>query len=112
MEFRSKTFINTVIQYKPSTDVAATKDGKELGPAAFHAFTEDFWLPQENTSVSQKYPHKYENGLSGWESESGFPVSSDGCMDEGQPYCYKLLQDLKKHIFTLGQKPKLIISYW
>ena len=64
MESPSKTFINTIMQYKPSTDVAATKYGKEMEPVAFHAFTEYFRLHHENTSVSQtglnvnaEFPH-------------------------------------------------------
>ena len=40
------------MQYKPSTDVAATKYGKEMEPVVFHAFTEYFLLHHENTSVS------------------------------------------------------------
>ena len=92
------------MQYKPSTDVAATKYGKEIEPVAFHTFTEYFRLHHENTGVSQtslnvnaafshlgaspdgvvscschrkdlleiKRPHKYRNGLSGWNSDSGF----------------------------------------
>ena len=49
----SKTFINTAMQYKQSTDTAATKYGKDMESVAFHAFTEFFRLQHENTSVSQ-----------------------------------------------------------
>ena len=42
VESPSKTFIDTDMQYKPSTDVVATKYGKEMEPIAFHAFTEYF----------------------------------------------------------------------
>ena len=52
------------MQYKPSTDVAVTKYGKEIEPVAFHAFTEYFRSDHENTSVSQtglnvnaEFPH-------------------------------------------------------
>ena len=41
------------MQYKPSTDVAATKYGKEIEPVAFHTFTEYFRLHHENAGVSQ-----------------------------------------------------------
>ena len=64
MESPSKTFINTIMQYKPPTDVTATKYGKEMEPVAFHAFTEYFRLHHENTSVFQtglnanaEFPH-------------------------------------------------------
>ena len=64
VESPSKTFIDTIMQCKPSTDVAASKYGKEMEPVAFHAFTEYFRLHHENTSVSQtglnviaEFPH-------------------------------------------------------
>ena len=41
-------------------------------------------------SFGDECPHKYRNGLSGWDADPGFPVSSDGCMDEGHPYYYQL----------------------
>ena len=53
MESPSKTFINTIMQYKPPTNVAATKYGKEMEPVAVHAFAEYFRLHRENASVSQ-----------------------------------------------------------
>ena len=143
VESPSKTFINTIMQYKPSTDVAATKYGKEMEPVAFHAFTEYFRLHHENTSVSQtglnvnaefphlgaspdgvvscschgkalleiKCPHKYRNGLSGWDSDPGFPVSPDGCMDEGHPYYYQLQHQMlvtgfEKNYFYIWTKAK------
>ena len=28
--------------------------------------------------------------MSGWDSDPGFPVTSDGCMDGGHPYYYQL----------------------
>ena len=118
----SKTFINTVIQYKPSTDVAATKYGKKMEPVAFHASTEYLRLRHENASVFQtvlnvnaefphsratpdgtvscschgkalleiKFPHKYRNGLSGWDSDPGFSVYSNGYLDEVHSYYYQL----------------------
>ena len=52
VESPSKTFINTVMQYKPPTNVAATKYGKEMEPVAFHAFTKYFRLLDTNISVS------------------------------------------------------------
>ena len=42
VESRFKTFINTVMQYKQSTDIAVTKYGNDMEPVAFHAFTEYF----------------------------------------------------------------------
>ena len=145
MESPSRTFINTIMQYKPSTNVAATNYGKEMEPVAFHAFAEYFRLHHENTTVSQtglnvnaefphlgtspdrvvscschgkvlleiKCPHKYKNELSGWDLDPGFPVSSNGCIDEGHPYYYQLQHQMlvtgfEKIIFTFGQKPKLI----
>ena len=63
VESPSKTFINTIMQYKPSTDVAATKYGKEMEPVAFHAFIEYFRLNHKNTvsqtglNVNAKFPH-------------------------------------------------------
>ena len=63
-----------------------------------------------------KCPHKYRNGLSGWDSDPGFHVSSDGCMDEGHPYYGQLQHQVlvtgfEKIIFTFGQIPKLITLY-
>ena len=136
MEFPSTIFINTIRQYKPSSDVAATKYGKEMEFVAFHAFTEYFRLHHENTTVSQtglnvnaEFPHlgasldgvvsclchgkalleikcfrKCRNGLSRWDSDPGFPVSTDGCIGEGHLYYYQLQHQMlvtgfKKYIF-------------
>ena len=44
VESPSKTFINTIMQYTPSTDVAASKYWTKMEPVAFHAFTEYFRL--------------------------------------------------------------------
>ena len=52
VESPSKTFINTVMEYKPPTNVAATKYGKEMEPVAFHAFTKYFRIHDKTTSVS------------------------------------------------------------
>ena len=38
------SFINTIMQYTPSTDVVASKYGTKMEPVAFHAFTEYFRL--------------------------------------------------------------------
>ena len=139
VESPSKTFINTIMQCKSSTAVAATKYGKEMEPVVFHAFTEYFRLHHENASVSQaglnvnaefshlgsspdgavscsyhgkalleiKCPHKYRNGLSGWDSDPGFHVSSDGCMDEGHPYHVQL-----KHQVLLAGFEKNYFYIW
>ena len=61
-----------------------------------------------------KCPDKIRNGLSGWDSDPVFPVSSDGCMFEGHLIItsYKMLvTGYEKNIFTFGQKPKLITLY-
>ena len=111
VESPSKTFINTVMQYKPSTDVAATKYGKVMEPVAFHAFTEYFRLHHKNTCVSQtglnvnaEFPHLGA-------SPDGVPVSSNGCMDEGHPYYYQLqhqmlVTGLEKNYFYIWTKAK------
>ena len=63
-----------------------------------------------------KCPRKYRNGLSRWDLGPGFPVSSDGCLDEGHPYYYQLQHHMlvtgfEKNYFTFGQKPKLLTSH-
>ena len=47
----NKTFFNTAMQYKQSTDVEATKYGNDMESVAFHAFTDYFRLLHQNTSI-------------------------------------------------------------
>ena len=63
------------------------------------------------TLLEIKYPHKYRNGLPGWNSDPGFPVFSDGCMDEGHPYYCQLQHQMlvigfEKHYFYIWTKAK------
>ena len=47
-----------------------------------------------------KCPQKYRNGLSRWDLDPGFPVSFDGCLDEGHPYYYQL----QHHMLVTGSE--------
>ena len=61
------------------------------------------WSCHRKVLLEIKCPHKYRNELSGWDSDPGFPISSNGCMDEGPSNaCYRIW----KNYFYIWTKTK------
>ena len=79
MKQTSKTVADTTFNVNAEfTDLGASLDGAVS--CSCHG----------KTLLEKKCPHKYRNGFSGWDSDIGFLVSFNECMDEGHHYHFKL----------------------